>query len=87
MNIPEYVPKDKIAEILLKDNPTPEEALVITAYRKGYCVGRQAMASEHNYMLNNALNGADRVRYRKMLRGFLARYFTYLNCERTFIDE
>lgn len=86
MDVTENIMKDKIVDILMRENPTKEEALVIEAYRRGYCMGRQDTASKHNDMLYKALNGADRVRYRKMLRGFLARYFTYLNSQHVFID-
>lgn len=86
MDVTENMMKDKIIELLMKENPTNEEALVIEAYRRGYCEGRRETASKHNDMLYKALNGADRVRYRKMLRGFLARYFTYLNSQHVFIE-
>lgn len=87
MDAIENMMKDKILEILTKENPTKEEGLVIEAYRRGYCEGRRETASKHNDMLYKALNGADRNRYRKMLRGFLARYFTYLNSQHVFINE
>ena len=64
----------RIAEILMKENPTPEEALVQEAYR----IGKHDTASQHNDMLNRAFYGADRVRYKKMLKDFLKRYFSYL---------
>ena len=86
MDVTDNIMKDKIVAILMKENPTPEEALVIEAYRRGYSMGRQDTASKHNNMLYKALNGADHVRYRKMLRGFLAQYFTYLNSQHIFID-
>lgn len=73
--------KDKILEILMKENPTKEEALVQEAYRMGLYIGIHNTASHHNDMLNRALHAADRVRYRKMLRGFLARHFNFLNSQ------
>ena len=86
MNVIETMKKDKILEILMKENPTPEEALVVESYRRGYLEGRQKLASEHNDMLYKALISADRARYRKMLRGFLAQYFTFLNSQHIYID-
>lgn len=72
---------DKIIKLMMPENPTPEEARIIEAYRRGYYEGIRETAAKHNDMLHKALNGADRARYRKMLRGFLARYFDYLNSQ------
>lgn len=70
--------KAKILEILMKENPNRNEELVQEAYRMGLNEGRHNTASQHNDMLNRAFYGADRVRYKKMLKGFLKRYFSYL---------
>lgn len=69
---------NKITKILMKENPTPQEELVQEAYRIGLLMGRHNTASQHNDMLNRAKYGADRVRYKKMLKEFLNRYFSYL---------
>ena len=74
---------DRITQILMKKNPTPEEVLIKEAYRRGYWEGTYDIASKHNCMLNKALYAAEHVRYKKMLKGFLARYFNFLNSERS----
>lgn len=79
MDAIENMMKAKILEILMKENPTQEEELVQEAYRIGLSVGRHNTAAQHNDMLNRAKYGADRVRYKKMLKGFLNRYFSYLS--------
>lgn len=79
--------KDKILEILMKENPTKEEVLVQEAYRMGVYMGIHNTASQHNDMLSRALHDADRVRYRKLLKGFLVRYFDFLNSQRDIYKE
>ena len=98
MDVTDNIMKDKIVEILMKKNPTKEEALVKEAcqrgyweakeealvkeaYQRGYWEGTYNIASKHNYMLNRALHAAERVRYKKMLKGFLAQYFDFLNSQ------